>query len=92
VELRREAQVWRADLEEIVGVVGYLACWYRNNTAEKIKPTTQNDTYTQTAVVTRFLDILKRRPKGVLRIAFSTPYQLERLVDWCRGMPGFTSK
>lgn len=76
---------------KVIEVAGYAADWYWDKTAEKLKLIAEDRPRTQLAVVTPFLRMMKRRLESVPRVAFFTPYQLEGLKDWCRGMPGFTS-
>ena len=75
----------------LIEVVGFAADWYWDKTAEKVKLIVDSDNLIQVGIVTPFLAMMKRRLRNVPKIAFFTPYQLERLTDWCRGMPGFTS-
>ena len=76
---------------KIIEVAGYAADWYWDKTAEKLKLIAKDRPTVHLAVVTPFLTMMKRRLENVPRITLFTPYQLEGLKDWCRGMPGFTS-
>lgn len=75
----------------IIEVVGYAADWYWDKTAAKIKLITENHPTAQVAVVTPFRRMMAWRLQGVPRTTLFTPYQLEPVMRWCRGMPGFTT-
>lgn len=79
-----------ADDRKIIEAIGYAADWYWDKTAEKVKLIIENHDHVHVAIVTPFLKMMMRRLVGVPRVILFSPYQLEQLIQWCRGMPGFT--
>jgi hypothetical protein len=77
---------------KFVEVVGYAADWYWDKTADKIRLIVENYASVEVAVITPFLKIMVRRMKSVPRVALFSTYQLEELIQWCRGNAGVHRK
>ena len=76
------------DGQVLVEVVGYTGDGYWNGTAKKVRLIIQNYPKIRVALITRFLKQMEWRLKGTPRVAFFTPYELDRLSQWCRGCRG----
>lgn len=74
----------------IIEVVGYMGDRYWDGTAAKIRLISTAYPDVQIAIVTSFVEIMSRRLSGVSRVSLFRPYELEKLVLWCRGkLPGY---
>jgi len=51
---------------------------------------TEPDVSVEIAVITSYLKIVKRKLEGIPRIVTFSPYQEAEIMEWCRGLPGFT--
>lgn len=72
----------------IIEVAGYAGDRYWDRTAEKIRRLVESDPKLRVAVVTTYLRIMKRRMTGTPRVTIFSPYEGEKLIQWCRGKAG----
>ena len=72
----------------IIEVAGYAGDRYWDRTCEKIRRLVESDPKLQVAVVTTYLQIMRRRMTGIPRVTFFSPYQRVELIQWCRGKAG----
>jgi predicted nuclease of restriction endonuclease-like RecB superfamily len=79
-----------SDCNKIVEVMGYAGDRYWNHSAEKVRLLSEADSSLKVAIITTYLRIVKRKLEGIPRIIILSPYQEAELVQWCRGMPGYT--
>ena len=74
--------------ERVIEVVGYVGDDYWDRTALKIQLMVRAFPRMGVAVVTSFLGIMRRRLAGTPRVACFSPYQVDQLLQWCRGSAG----
>ncbi len=70
---------------KIIEIAGYVGDRYWDRTVEKIKRLVESNPELRVAVVTTYLRILRRRMNGIPRVAIFSPYEGEKLIQWCRG-------
>ncbi len=77
-----------AENSKFIEVVGYMGDEYWDRTARKIGLLIGSLPDVKVAVVTSFFEVMKKRLRGIDRTVCFRPYQVDELLQWCRGSAG----